>query len=228
METTRHPQTNPWDMIALRDSASVTTDDDISLPVGAFVRTALDRYQARRARLARQYAGDTNHPVVEEPGNAAPRMDGESYYHTTPSGKTIVRHPNAYKWPTTYHASTLRVVVGSAWLDRALHDDVTPQDVVGCRNSELARRWTEQLGAERVFSALSPRILHEDVDAHGHPRRLCEARFGGDLRRYVVVIDPTTGATYYLPVSWRVQTCQEAVAATFGLRADEYAPARES
>lgn len=41
---------------------------------------------------------------------------GRSYYWTTPSGKTEVRHPSAYGWPTLYHASTRRVVVGADWI----------------------------------------------------------------------------------------------------------------
>lgn len=58
-------------------------------------------------------------PVEEEPGGAAPRVEGASYYWTTPSGKTVVRYPSAYKWPTRYHSSTRRVVVGVDWLAAA-------------------------------------------------------------------------------------------------------------
>jgi hypothetical protein len=55
-------------------------------------------------------------PVVIVPGNAPPVREGESYYWTTPSGKTVVCHPNAYGWRTWYHCSTLCVVVGAEWL----------------------------------------------------------------------------------------------------------------
>jgi hypothetical protein len=72
-------------------------------------------------RLARQYADQRVHhsiPVEIVDGDVAPRVAGESYYWTTPSGKTIVHHPSAYGWPTLYHASTLRVEVGRDWFAR--------------------------------------------------------------------------------------------------------------
>lgn len=72
---------------------------------------------ARAARLARAAAGaSVTCPVHEIDGAAPPRLAGESYYWTTPSGKTRVEHPNAYGWPTRYWPSTLRVEVGREWL----------------------------------------------------------------------------------------------------------------
>lgn len=55
------------------------------------------------------------YPIHRVAGSAAPRLDGRGYYHTTPSGKTIVRYPNSYGWPTLYHPSTMRIVVGRDW-----------------------------------------------------------------------------------------------------------------
>lgn len=72
------------------------------------------------ASLVRQIAGCSKHDsvqVVMVPGSAAPHQRGESYYWTTPSGKTRVAHPNAYGWPTVYHASTRRIVVGAEWIN---------------------------------------------------------------------------------------------------------------
>lgn len=70
-------------------------------------------------RLCRKHAGaHLTCPVEMVPGRLAPRVVGESYYHTTPSGKTRVYHPNAYKWRTVYHCSTLCVEVGRDWLLR--------------------------------------------------------------------------------------------------------------
>ncbi len=74
-------------------------------------------------RFVRNLAGLNNHdscPVKIVAGNRAPRMTGESYYWTTPSGLTRVHHPSAYGWPTWYHASTRRVIVGASWLDSAI------------------------------------------------------------------------------------------------------------
>lgn len=65
-------------------------------------------------------AAGTPHPIVFEDGFAAPRWEGESYYWTTPSGKTRVHHPNAYGWRTRYWPSTLRIVVGRGWVCQAL------------------------------------------------------------------------------------------------------------
>jgi hypothetical protein len=58
--------------------------------------------------------------VTMVPGASEPRESGESYYWTTPSGKTRVRYPSAYRWPTVYHASTRVVTVGAEWLSSAI------------------------------------------------------------------------------------------------------------
>lgn len=58
----------------------------------------------------------TPYPIVVVPGGRPPELVGESYYWTTPSGRTRVRHPNAYGWPTLYHASTRRIEVGEQWV----------------------------------------------------------------------------------------------------------------
>lgn len=58
----------------------------------------------------------TPYPIKMIDGFAPPKLTGRSYYWTTPSGKTEVRYPNAYKWPTVYHASTYCIVVGKGWL----------------------------------------------------------------------------------------------------------------
>lgn len=55
-------------------------------------------------------------PVYVISGDAPPAKRGKSYYHTTPSGKTIVHYPNAYGYRTMYHPSTLRIEVGAQWL----------------------------------------------------------------------------------------------------------------
>lgn len=80
--------------------------------------TVSARHAAQYRSWLRQQAsvGTYRCPVVAVPGKAAPRTAGEAGYHTTPSGKTIVRHPGAYGYRTWYHCSTLRVEVGVAWL----------------------------------------------------------------------------------------------------------------
>lgn len=58
----------------------------------------------------------TTCPIFVIPGKQSPKLAGDGFYFTTPSGKTIVHHPNAYGWRTQYHPSTRRVEVGSTWL----------------------------------------------------------------------------------------------------------------
>jgi len=61
----------------------------------------------------RDAAGAPRHvPIEIVEGYRPPTYVGRSYYFTTPSGKTVVHHPNAYGWRTRYWPSTLRVVVG--------------------------------------------------------------------------------------------------------------------
>lgn len=74
-------------------------------------RTAADFDQ-----VARIWAGARLNLFVDVvPGDAAPHVAGDSGYYTTPSGKTIVRHPGAYGYRTVYHCSTERVDVGADW-----------------------------------------------------------------------------------------------------------------
>jgi hypothetical protein len=73
------------------------------------------RQISKTVRAAAGLSG-TPYPIEAVDGFKAPRMVGEGYYWTTMSGKTIVHHPNAYGWPTLYHASTRRIVVGKGWL----------------------------------------------------------------------------------------------------------------
>ena len=69
-------------------------------------------------RAIRSAAKSSKNTPIEIISNSAdaPKLVGCSYYWTTPSGKTIVQHPAAYRWPTWYHASTLRVTVGDQYV----------------------------------------------------------------------------------------------------------------
>ena len=77
--------------------------------------------QRKAIRAACDLTG-TPYPIMTVGGDQPPRLEGESYYWTTPSGKTRVRHPNAYGWPTTYHRSTRRITVGVDWIKKNLCD----------------------------------------------------------------------------------------------------------
>jgi hypothetical protein len=90
----------------------------------------------------------------------------------------------------------------------------------------------------------SPRIERaEDAIARGRAKLLCHDDFGrlweagrdsdGERRRVVEVVNATpeedgSSRHYFLRVPPSVRTAREAIAWTFGLRADEYVPVMES
>ena len=79
--------------------------------------TAFRNYRqiSKAVRVAINQSG-TPYAIETVDGFAAPKLIGKSYFWTTLSGKTVVSHPNAYGWPTWYHASTRRIQVGRGWL----------------------------------------------------------------------------------------------------------------
>lgn len=107
----------------------------------------------------------------------APALAGDGYYWTTPSGKTIVSHPNAYGWPTWYHGSTRHLVVGDGWLTRL-------RAIVAGRNVQWdALVSGDAVGVVRVIAG-----------------RKIVVRYGSDLERAGVAIrlrHPATGELYW-------------------------------
>lgn len=79
--------------------------------------TAFRNYR-QISKVVRAACNESGTPYAIETvdGFAVPKLIGKSYFWTTLSGKTVVHHPNAYGWPTLYHASTLRIQVGRGWL----------------------------------------------------------------------------------------------------------------
>ena len=108
---------------------------------------------------------------------------------------------------------------------------LTAAQALSLDNAELRRVAIEALGPDRFFSELEPAVVHEDIDGIGNRRRLLRVRVPGAVKGYLQAVEvtcPTTGHVYHLGVQQNVRTCQEAVASTFGLKADEYRPVRES
>lgn len=98
-------------------------------------------------------------------------------------------------------------------------------------NMELRRVMIESLGADRFFSQLGGKVVHTDIDGCGNPRELVRLELVDAQAGYVQavhVICPTTGRQYYLGVPPDVETCQQAVASTFGMTAEQYKPGRET
>jgi len=73
--------------------------------------------------VLRRFIGINNNNIpieVKKNSKQPPKLIGKPGFHTTLSGKTIVYHPNAYKWPTKYHHSTQKIIVGSGWITELL------------------------------------------------------------------------------------------------------------
>lgn len=80
---------------------------------------------------------------------------GEGFYHTTPSGKTRVHYPGAYKWRTAYVHSSWETTIGLDLLPASAQRDVVAALVLGLRRAadteaapfnrarRVARRLTE-------------------------------------------------------------------------------------
>ena len=108
---------------------------------------------------------------------------------------------------------------------------VSARQALSLENAEMRRVAIEALGPDRFFSEARAKIIHEDIDGIGNRRRLLRVRVSGARRGYLQAVEvtcPTTGHIYHLGVPQNVRACQEAVASTFGLKADEYRPVRES
>lgn len=73
-------------------------------------------YLRRMIRKNARGCHNASMPIRIVAGGKQPTVEGEPSYHTTPSGKTIVHYPSAYKWKTIYHPSTQRVEVGFNWI----------------------------------------------------------------------------------------------------------------
>ena len=112
-----------------------------------------------------------------------------------------------------------------------IHGEYVAQEILGQSNAEVKRVMIERMGLESFFRQLQPEVVHEDIDGYGNPRRLLqidlpEARNG--VLRAVMVQCPSTGREYILGVPSSVQTCQAAVASTFGIKPNEYHPVVET
>jgi hypothetical protein len=101
--------------------------------------------------------------------------------------------------------------------------------VLMLENAELRREIAEMLGPERMFK--NAEAVHSDTDGHGKARQLLDIAMPdtktGHLRA-VEVTCPSTQRRFLLPVPSSVSTCQEAIAATFGMQPEQYAPEIET
>jgi len=104
-------------------------------------------------------------------------------------------------------------------------------NVLKIENVELRREFIDAMGVDGIFSQVASDPIDRDVDQYGNERQLLKVKMPGTRQGYIQavrVICPTTHRVYHLLVPTYVNTCQEAVAATFGLQPEEYNPIRES
>jgi hypothetical protein len=90
---------------------------------GLTVRVAA-KNKTSAAAIVRKFVSvrvaDRGTPTTYLAGMEKPFSTGESAYWTTPSGKTIVRHPSSYGWRCVYHCSTRENFAGAKWIEKQL------------------------------------------------------------------------------------------------------------
>ena len=136
----------------------------------------------------------------------------------------MIDHPNAYHWPKSYHASTLHTEVGQRWLDRFTAGNYTPADAVRCRNVEMRREIITRIGFARLVAELNLTVIDQDMVAG---RRLLTFTPDANILELRDATHPDQVYHLLIPNRYDTRTCQAAVAASFGLSADSYAPAVE-
>lgn len=118
-------------------------------------------------------------------------------------------------------------------LDR---DSITYDEIVSQSNTEIRRIMYRLVGFERVMQLGDAKVIDEDIDPLGYPRRLLRAPKQGVLTEDFVTVQLTnstpepdgTRKLYYLRVPPTVTTAREAVAWTFRKTADTYKPLVET
>jgi hypothetical protein len=117
---------------------------------------------------------------------------------------------------------------------------LTPREVLAQPNVEVRRAMVERLGTDWLLSACEAAgagmsvLEDEDRDAHGRRRRLLRLSLAGEEPLMLVEVANATAEpgvsfkNYLLRVPPTMRTCHEAVAWTFSMSEDEYAPASET
>lgn len=120
------------------------------------------------------------------------------------------------------------MAIDRAWVENP--KSITVEQVLAQENVELRRAMITLMGMPRFVSESKAEVLHNDTDASNMPRRLLRIPSGPDDEpiMLVEVNCPSTGKVAHLRVPPTTTACSEAVAWTFGLKVDDYAPAMET
>lgn len=123
--------------------------------------------------------------------------------------------------------------VPSEWITDP--ESITPAAIRRQRNQELRRIMMQQYGLERFMQADGGRVIDEDVDELGLPRRLWFTRNGRAAEAIVALevqnssLEPDgSRRTFYLRVPPHLQRVVQAAAWTFSLEENEYKPRFQS
>ena len=110
-------------------------------------------------------------------------------------------------------------------------EKITAQDVLTEKNQELSRIKMERLTIPNFIAQSKAVVVDHDTDRKGYGRNLLSIDLPNDPDRFLKVVQvtcPSTGREYLLRVPPNMTTCAQAVAWTFGLQEQEYAPIAEA
>jgi len=134
----------------------------------------------------------------------------------------------ALAWRDGFCVYALNQVIVADWVIKQ-PGRLTRQTIEAEDNAEVRRVLVERFGRERFLQESQYQTLDQDRDGGGKPRRLLQLEAGRQLSlAYVEVTCPSTERVYLLQVPTTMRTCREAVAWTFGLNPQDYAPLAEA
>jgi hypothetical protein len=115
----------------------------------------------------------------------------------------------AVHWPngTAYHF--LNGVRVPSWLVETSADRIDAKQVLDLDNEEVKREAIRKVGVERLLSQLNPRVV--DSEPGGSEYTLIEADFGGIVRRYLKMLNPSIGVYHVEAVHPECYTVQQAL-----------------
>ena len=107
---------------------------------------------------------------------------------------------------------------------------ITSREAQAQPNLEVRRIMIERMGFGRFLGEVGATVIDHDTDGRGMPRMLVHwtPDRWSETEAYVEVTCPSTGHVYHLRVPPTIRKCAEAVAWTFELPVDEYAPLQET
>lgn len=116
-------------------------------------------------------------------------------------------------------------------------ESLAPEDIIREKNTQVREVMLRRYGPKNLFDKLAAEVVGEDKDKYGNPRQLLRIDLGhteqfnrpqATIIQAVKVRCPSTKLEYLLMVPPNVRTPLEAVAWTFNMRPEQYAPLEES